>query len=632
MLSAGAPELLHLVGYLTGATLYAMLFAMVARADRPGADRPDRLALATASLGLAWNVGELLLHVARGSGLTRAEPWLAAFAYTALGLLAAVVVHSVARTGGGDERAARPLTRAVPMLGYGGAATAGLLHLQAAARQEVLPSPGGLEIVTAGLILAGILLVIETRRHNSGRWPVWAMALAVFAVSALHLGRFHGADESWGIELIGHHASIPLAFAMLYRDYRFALADLFLKQALTLLALVALVLVGYAAIAPVLARGGPPAVALLLGAWAGTALLFPLVRHGVVWFVDRVVLARADTAAMIDDLAGAIETSDTTEAVLSRACNAVATALGAASVTSTTHAGGASLGAATPDPSAIVIATMEAPQFVLHVGPLAGGRRLLSGDVALVERVAALVARRIDALRLTEERYERMLREQAMTALATEAELRALRAQVNPHFLFNTLTTLGHLIQHAPPRALTTLMRLTTLLRGVLRSDGELTTLGRERELIRCYLDIEQERFEERLTIDIDIPDELAALPVPTLIVQPLVENAIKHGIARARLGGQVHVVARVDRSADVHALHISVTNTGAAPDLDAPDESNGVGLALVARRLRACYGELASVTLRRDEGAALTIAELHLPIGRVTRLSAPAATERLVS
>ena len=86
-----------------------------------------------------------------------------------------------------------------------------------------------------------------------------------------------------------------------------------------------------------------------------------------------------------------------------------------------------------------------------------------------------------------------------MRTLATEAELRALRAQINPHFLFNALTTIGYLIQNAPPRALDTLMRLTTLLRSVLRSDGEFTTLGRERELIECYLEIEHERFEERL-------------------------------------------------------------------------------------------------------------------------------------
>ena len=106
----------------------------------------------------------------------------------------------------------------------------------------------------------------------------------------------------------------------------------------------------------------------------------------------------------------------------------------------------------------------------------------------MLERIAARLARRIDALRLTDERYERMLREREIRTLATEAELRALRAQVNPHFLFNALTTIGYLIQSAPLRALDTLLRLTTLLRGVLRSDGEFTTLGRERELIACYL------------------------------------------------------------------------------------------------------------------------------------------------
>src|SRR5205807_2329248 len=83
------------------------------------------------------------------------------------------------------------------------------------------------------------------------------------------------------------------------------------------------------------------------------------------------------------------------------------------------------------------------------------------------------IARRIDAIRITRERYDRALREQEMSTLATEAELRALRAQINPHFLFNALTTIGHLINVAPERALETLMRLTALLRGVLRSDGE---------------------------------------------------------------------------------------------------------------------------------------------------------------
>src|ERR671936_496984 len=104
-----------------------------------------------------------------------------------------------------------------------------------------------------------------------------------------------------------------------------------------------------------------------------------------------------------------------------------------------------------------------------------------------------------------------------MAKLATEAELRALRSQINPHFLFNALTTIGYLIQTAPERALDTLLRLTSLLRGVLRSEGEFTTLGRELDIIKAYLDIEHARFEHRLTVHIDVPPRLRNLRIPAL-------------------------------------------------------------------------------------------------------------------
>src|SRR5690606_7504919 len=105
-------------------------------------------------------------------------------------------------------------------------------------------------------------------------------------------------------------------------------------------------------------------------------------------------------------------------------------------------------------------------------------------------------------------------------------------AQVNPHFLFNALTTIGYLIETAPPRALSTLMRLTALLRGLLHRDGEFTTLGREMDIVADYLDIERERFEERLAVRMVVPPELRSAEIPSLVVQPLVENAVKHGVA----------------------------------------------------------------------------------------------------
>jgi LytS/YehU family sensor histidine kinase len=248
---------------------------------------------------------------------------------------------------------------------------------------------------------------------------------------------------------------------------------------------------------------------------------------------------------------------------------------------------------------------------VLSIGQLAGGRRLLSDDLAMLERAALVVARRIDALRLTGERYERMLQEREMRTLATEAELRALRAQINPHFLFNALTTIGYLIQQTPSRAVKTLLDLTTLLRSVLRSEGEFTTLGRERELIDCYLRIEQERFEERLQFTLDVPTDLHGLSVPSLIVQPLVENAVKHGIAGAREGGSVTVRARLNPD-----LEIVVRNTG-APLSPGRTSGQGVGLENVTRRLHHYYGDGASLTVTRDENGA-TVAELRLPAAEV--------------
>src|SRR4029453_10015702 len=240
----------------------------------------------------------------------------------------------------------------------------------------------------------------------------------------------------------------------------------------------------------------------------------------------------------------------------------------------------------------VIVPTSDPPQYAVTSGPLTGGRRFLSDDVTTLEAIAVTIARRIDAIRLTQERYDRELREQEIETLATEAELRALRSQINPHFLFNALTTIGYLIEGAPPRALETLLRLTTLLRSVFRSEGEFTTLGHERELIECYLQIEHERFEERLLARIDIPPELNDIPIPSLIVQPLVENAIKHGVASALEGGNVPGVPHVTDTGTGAELCIAVRNTGAPMRARPSASGGGVGLRNVERRLACYYGD----------------------------------------
>jgi histidine kinase len=172
----------------------------------------------------------------------------------------------------------------------------------------------------------------------------------------------------------------------------------------------------------------------------------------------------------------------------------------------------------------IRIPVTELPRYWIEIDALTHGRRLLSDDVGMLSAVVVMAGRRIDGLRLGLERYARQMREREIAQLVTEAELRALRAQLNPHFLFNALTTIGYLIQTAPERALDTLLRLTTLLRAVLKPEGEFTTLGRELELVDAYLAIERARFEDRLRVTVDVPVECREVRVPALLIQPLVE------------------------------------------------------------------------------------------------------------
>jgi LytS/YehU family sensor histidine kinase len=198
----------------------------------------------------------------------------------------------------------------------------------------------------------------------------------------------------------------------------------------------------------------------------------------------------------------------------------------------------------------------------VRIFELTGRRRLLSDDLALVESVMALASRRIDQIRLTNERYEVQLREEEMLKLTAEAELRALRAQVNPHFLFNALTTIGYLIETAPPRALNTLMQLTALLRGVLRSDGEFTTLGRELELVEHYLRIEHERFEERLRVRSRCRGP-ATMPIPTLVLQPWWRTITRRGAEQEQR--DVEVTAHLLEAGDGHPA-AAVRSRHAAP------------------------------------------------------------------
>lgn len=190
---------------------------------------------------------------------------------------------------------------------------------------------------------------------------------------------------------------------------------------------------------------------------------------------------------------------------------------------------------------------------------------------------------------------------------AKEAELRALKSQVNPHFIFNSLNTVRALIHEDPATAETMVTRLAGLLRYALQA-GQLETVSLERELaiVRDYLAVEKIRFEERLRPSFDIDDDALGLAVPPLLLQTLVENAVKYGVGSNPSGGDIVISAAVESG----SLKLSVANTGR---LSAGGASTGLGLRNATERLRVLFGERGVLRLREREPG-WVVADVEMP------------------
>jgi len=205
------------------------------------------------------------------------------------------------------------------------------------------------------------------------------------------------------------------------------------------------------------------------------------------------------------------------------------------------------------------------------------------------------------------------LRQQRLRHQAAEAQQRLLQAQIEPHFLFNTLANVQSLMDHDPPRARQLLDGFTEYLRvslGQLRSAQ--STLAAELEMVRNYLQLMKLRMEERLDFVINANDEACNATLPTLLLQPLIENAIKHGLEPKIEGGIVRITAQVQAG----RLHIRVADDGLG--LDGPSRSlrrgNGVALDNLRERLRTRYATNATLTLSANNDGMGACAMIDIP------------------
>jgi sensor histidine kinase YesM len=233
----------------------------------------------------------------------------------------------------------------------------------------------------------------------------------------------------------------------------------------------------------------------------------------------------------------------------------------------------------------------------------------VSMPLAAVFGLGALVHAMLrERLRVAEEKlHEKQVAEQRAQKLATEARLSALESRIHPHFLFNTLNSISSMITVNPARADKIVGRLAVLLRASLdNSNQPLIPLQQELAMVESYLDIEKARFGDKLHGLTEVADELRSAKVPPMSVQALVENAVKHGIAPQRGGGQIMVVA----SAENGTLRIEVHDTGPGFNLTAIPA--GHGLDNLVERLHALFGDKARLNVFRRDGQ--SVVEMVLP------------------
>lgn len=262
---------------------------------------------------------------------------------------------------------------------------------------------------------------------------------------------------------------------------------------------------------------------------------------------------------------------------------------------------------------------------------LSGGPHVTVRKVRYIDFLVQLALLWIAASAILKVTYKGRIQAEVIAAQATEtaeaeslrrqvieARMAAMQAQVEPHFLFNTLASIDHLIETDPPRASQMQKNLIALLRASMptmrdTTDGGPRDLGRELAVVRPYVEILKVRMEERLDASIEVPDGLLSAEFPAMMIQTLVENAIRHGLEPKAEGGQLRVRAEI-----VHGkLVVSVADTGVGFGA-AATAGTGVGLANIRERLQLLYGGQAGVTVAANQpsGTLVTVTVPYRTVG----------------
>ncbi|HUG43805.1 MAG TPA: sensor histidine kinase [Acidobacteriota bacterium] len=254
------------------------------------------------------------------------------------------------------------------------------------------------------------------------------------------------------------------------------------------------------------------------------------------------------------------------------------------------------------------------------MGPRVNQTPYFSQDITLLTALADVFSFMLGYVRLQQKKQEQEKREQDLILHASRSELKALRAQIHPHFLFNALNAIAGLIHGNPERAEATVEELAEVFRYTLRSsEKEWVKISEEMDFVRSYLEVERSRFGKRLEVSVQVQPEVRDLLIPTMMVQTLVENAVKHGVSAVRGVGRI----RIDACREDDRVVVEVADNGFGPEscrpaaLESGRKGEGYGLRNIRERLQGYCGQAAGFELRRDEARSETIARIWLPAHR---------------
>lgn len=637
----------ELIGFTAGSIVSLLFLVLTLRALRlPGTPFAN---IALALCALTWNSGGLAKAIATVAGVTfppGTVNWPAAVMFTGMWMWPIPVLaiwhhHST-------QRWQKIGCRALQTVGT--AAAAGIIGL------HIVPSALGAIGVSFeefiafekqlfsgyGLALLGFgtAMLVQDRPKLRSVWLAYVMillgifgsALALFLHQALALGQ----PFDTAFAALSKKSALLVLFGSFLLFARFRFADLFIRYSVRILLASGLAMAFVAHTQwpiwqKLAARTASPVATQLFfnAAIAGTLLLcFAVADRLIMRWLARWLFAVPDYRAATQRLEETIGTLHDESQIAAAAENAVRDLLdlkearllwldAVPAVEGITHVtSGEVIELATTDPLAQELPLREvellAPvssggkaTHVLAIAPGQARRALVSHEVDFLRTVAMRIGQRFDALRAERERVERLNREAVLLQQVAEAELRALRAQINPHFLFNSLNTVADLVVTDPARAELMTLRLAQVFRHVLaHSARPLTSIREEIEFVRTYLFIEEARFGERLRVEIDVAPEVAAEKIPSLILQPIVENALKHGLAPKIGPGHLRI------GATPRAEHVCLTVEDDGVGLGQGARRNGatgVGLKNVAERLRTVYRDRAGVRLEpRPAGGSL--------------------------